>query len=190
MLPNKLTHGEKLADLFRKYNEMVDYLHETRLVAGPGMRINRRPAGITIESTAAGGASQAALSEEKPHQFDVEIINKGTEKNPDYYARVYNSELQNAQTAGWVYVGQYGFRVPTTELKIPSSAYYFVWLVVKYDSTLSPPFAVSLGLYQDGIRPPEDGSDTAWCRTIAEVQQPSSVSTFYSSHIEVTGRWC
>jgi len=189
MLPNKLQHGDTLASLLQKYNEMVDYLRETRLVAGPGMRINRHPAGITIESTAtATGGSPTAPAQ--GHPFDVEIINKGTEANPDYYARVYDSGLPDSPWAGWVYVGQYDFIMKPTERKITTSGNHFIWLVVRYDNTLNPPFHLSLGIYPDGSRPPEDGSDTAWCRTIAAVQPPSSVTAFYSSNIEVTGRWC
>ena len=190
MLPNKLQHGDSFARLFDLWNQLIDYLRETRLVAGNGIRINRLSAGTTIESTAtAGGAASSLPPEDKPHPFDVAIINKGTEENPDYYARVYDSSFPDSQTAGLVFVGQYDLTVPVTELKFTTSGYYYIWLVIKYDDTLSPPFDLSLNLYPDGTRPPEAGSDTAWTGAIARVLPPMTVSTYYLNNISVSGRW-
>lgn len=59
-IPDKLKHGDNLGNLFEKFNSVIDYLREIRLVAGNGIRINRLAAGTTIESTAT--ASGAAVS--------------------------------------------------------------------------------------------------------------------------------
>ena len=75
MIPPKLRHGDNLANLFEKFNTVIDYLREIRLVAGNGIRINRLPAGTTIESTAtATGAQQfyEALKQQRcPVQFRI-----------------------------------------------------------------------------------------------------------------------
>ena len=95
MIPPKLTHGDNLANLFEKFNRVIDYLHEIRLVAGNGIRLNRLSAGTTIESTAtaSGGTSSAPPP---GHPFDARIINKGTGENPDYYVRIYDSTLPDS----------------------------------------------------------------------------------------------
>ena len=189
IIPPKLTHGDNLANLFEKFNRVIDYLHEIRLVAGPGIRINRLPAGTTIESTAtATGGTPAAPASEEGHPFDVEIINKGTKENPQYYARIYNSALPDSPDAGLVY-GTYDFMIPVTELQITASGFFHVWLVVKYDPDAFRHFDASLRLYPQDIRPPEDTSETAWCRVIATIYPPLQVSTNYTSNIEITGRW-
>lgn len=187
MLPNKLQHGDNLASLFDKFNRIIDYLREIRLVAGHGIRINRLPAGTTIESTAtATGGTQNGSA--PGHPFDVEIINKGTEETPVYYARVYNSALPDSPDAGLVY-GTYDIMIPVTELQITASGFFNVWLVVKYDPDAFRYFDASLRLYPQDIRPPEDTSETAWCRVIATIHPPLQVSTYYTSNIEITGRW-
>ena len=56
MIPPKLQHGDNLGNLFEKFNTVIDYLREIRLVAGNGIRINRMAAGTTIESTAAAAS--------------------------------------------------------------------------------------------------------------------------------------
>ena len=138
MLPNKLTHGEKLADLFRKYNERVDYLRETRLVAGPGMRINRLPAGITIESTAtsvatSAGSGTSAVPASVSGPFDVETVNTGTEENPEWEIRVCNSnDRTDSGIAGLLIIGNSQFEVAEDELD-PPEGYSYVYLDVTYD---------------------------------------------------------
>ena len=62
MIPPKLRHNDNLGNLFEKFNAVIDYLREIRLIAGNGIRLNRLPAGTTIESTATaeGGFSSGA----------------------------------------------------------------------------------------------------------------------------------
>ena len=190
MFPNKIQHGDNLANLFEKFNTVIDYLREIRLVAGNGIRINRLPAGTTIESTAtATGGTPTTSAAKEVHPFDAQIINKGTEENPQYYVRIFNSGFPDYPYAGWLYVGQYEFEIPATELAITTENVFFVWIIVAYDSTNNPPFDISLRLYPWGSSPPEYSSDTAWCETIAQGQLPVTLQTFYDSYIEVRGRW-
>ena len=70
MLPNKLQHGDSIARLFDLWNQLIDYLQATRLVAGHGIRINKHPAGTTIESTATATGSGAI----PPDQWNISAI--------------------------------------------------------------------------------------------------------------------
>ena len=87
MLPNKLQHGDNLANLFEKFNTVIDYLREIRLVAGNGIRINRLPAGTTIESTAAASGSPPSPPESRWHcdvsEEDGTITVKVTVRRPE-----------------------------------------------------------------------------------------------------------
>ena len=185
MLPNKLQHGDTLASLLQKYNEMVDYLRETRLVAGPGMRINRLPSGTTIESieNASGGTPSAPP---QGHPFDAQIINKGTEENPQYYVRIYNSDLPDSPYAGIVNVGDWEREVPVTELAVNTENGFFIDLTVSYTGNENSPFTAALSLRQYGTS--VSSGDTTYVAVIAEGKLPNIASRI-TSDITVTGRW-
>lgn len=185
MIPPKLQHGDNLANLFQKYNEMIEYLRETRLIAGPGMRINHLATGITIESTAtATGGTPAAPP--KGHSFDAEIINKGTEANPQYYARIYNSALPDSPYAGILYVGDFAFDISVAEIAINTQNGFFIDLSVRYTGSGSNPFTTSFNLRQYGT--PIPSSDTTYIAVVAEGKLPDIASRI-TEDITVTGRW-
>lgn len=188
MIPMKLNHGDNLANLFQKYNEVIDYLRQTRLVAGPGMRINKLASGITIESTAtAAGGSPAAPPQ--GHPFDAELINKGTGDSPNYYVRIYNSELPDSPYAGIVAVGDWEIEVPAAELAVNTQNGFFVVLSVVYDNTQNPPFPVSLAVVPyggggGGVLPDE----YTFRSVIAEGKTPD-VASRMTGDITVSGRY-
>ncbi|MBE6373962.1 MAG: hypothetical protein E7055_18065 [Lentisphaerae bacterium] len=186
MLPSKLTHGDNLANLFDKYNRLVDYLRETRLVAGPGIRINRLPAGTTIESTAAAsGGTPSAPTE--GHPFDATIINKGTEENPDYYAKIYNSSLPDSPYAGIVYVGDWELEVPVTELAVNTENGFWVYLTVSYIEESTPPFSTAFHIMTYGSDYPY-GDDKTYVTFVAEGKLPN-IASRTDSDISVYGRY-
>ena len=185
MFPPKLTHGDNLANLLEKYNRMIDYLRETRLVAGPGMRINRLPAGTTIESTAtAVGSAASAPDEGNPHPFDMEIINKGTAESPSYYVRIFNSAYPDSAYAGVVSIGHSSINVPVTEIQVSIDGYFFVDIVVNYTNNA---YGITFQ-----VRPleqsPQDGYTTTYRKTIGQGKLPS-VNSWQSTAVEVLGRW-
>lgn len=77
LLPPKLTHGDNLANLFEKFNAIIDYLRESRLVAGNGIRINRMTAGTTIESTATTTGGVSALASDYSGDFALSLDENG-----------------------------------------------------------------------------------------------------------------
>ena len=180
MLPNKLQHGENLADLFRKYNEMVDYLHGTRLVAGNGIRINRLPAGTTIESTAtATGGTPSAPAAKKGHPFDVEWIESGSE-DP---ARIFNSALPDSPYAGTVYIGSYIYAVPVSTVTVGSDRKY-IDIVVTYNAENNPVYTVQLQTRSGTVTDPL----TTFRQCIAEVKYPD-IDSRTTDDIHITDRW-
>ena len=185
MLPNKLNRGDSLVRLFDLWNQLIDYLHEIRLVAGNGIRINRLPAGTTIESTAT--ATGGTPSAPPPgHPFDAKIINKGTEANPQYYARIYNSAIPDSPYAGILYVGEDAFDITAAEVAITTQNGFFIDLSVSYTGSASNPFTTSFNLRQYGT--PIPSSDTTYIVSVAEGKLPD-ISSRMTSDITVTGRW-
>ena len=185
MLPNKLQHGDSFARLFDLWNQLIDYLRETRLVAGNGIRINRLPAGTTIESTAtaAGAASSAPAA---GHPFDAEIVNKGTEESPDYYVKIYNSALPDSPYAGFVYVGDWDIYVEAAEIPVTTQNGFFVDLTVTYTGSGSPPFTSGFSLRQYGFQPAQ--SETQFSTYVAEGKLPN-VASRQQTDIHIERRW-
>ena len=189
MIPPKLRHNDNLGNLFEKFNAVIDYLREIRLIAGNGIRLNRLPAGTTIESTATaeGGFSSGAGG----HPFDAKIINKGTEENPQYFVRIYNSALPDSPYAGIVDVYEWVMAVPVTELEITTQGGFFVVLDVTYDSSDRPDQSVSPYIINLSLIPYETTSNvgyTTYREYIADGNF-SNVASHMTGDIYVYGRW-
>lgn len=190
MLPNKLQHGEKLDDLFRKYNEMVDYLRETRLVPGPGMRINRLPSGITIESTAKPGGGLPSAPP-KGHPFDLQIINDGTEESPVWKVKILDS-LFNDGRAGIIFIGTTVVYPLEQILSIPSGpSSSYVYLRVQYvnDPQSYSPYVTDFVIFT-GSNPYSD--DLFYLREIGMITWQNGVPNAVArldQDIEIIERW-
>ena len=185
MLPNKIQHGESLANLFQKYNEMIDYLRQTRLVAGPGMRINKLASGITIESTATATGGTPS-DPPQGHPFDAELINKGTDDSPSYYVRIYNSALQDSPYAGIVYVGDWEIYVNAAEIPVHTENGFFIELTVTYTGSGSPPFTAEFSLRPYGYQP--EPSEKKFYTYIAQGKLPD-VASRQETDISIERRW-
>lgn len=180
LLPPKLTHGDNLGNLFAKFNEVIDYLREIRLVPGSGIRINRLPTGTTIESTAtASGGSPSAPAADEPHPFDVEWIESGSE----YTARIFNSALPDSPYAGTVYIGGYIYSVPVSTVTVGSDRKY-IDIVVTYDAENNPVYTVQLQTRSGTVTDPL----TTFRQCIAEVKYPD-IDSRTTDDIHITGRW-
>ncbi|MBR4666629.1 MAG: hypothetical protein IKO93_22370 [Lentisphaeria bacterium] len=190
MLPNKLQHGDSFARLFDLWNQLIDYLRETRLVAGHGIRINKHSAGITIESTAtATGGTQSAPAG-NPHPFDVELVKGGTEESPSYSVKVFDSALPDSPYAGTVYIGRATFSVPVDELGIQAGGAFFVDLVITYDAETDPVYTLGFEVRTD---PYTADDNNVYRQTIAEGAFAEgalpAIASLQSGNITVTGRW-
>ena len=185
MFPPKLTHGDNLANLFEKYNRMIDYLRETRLVAGSGIRINKHPAGTTIESTATGtGGGVSIPAGDKGGPFAVEIAESENSSGPRVV--LCNSDTHSG-IAGEVRVGSHLETVRDMDWQ-PQAGVLF--LDVTYDENAEEyviKFKLEPTLPDTGIR--------RYILRIGEITYDSDTET-YSAHqtrnygdIEITNRW-
>ena len=194
MLPNKLQHGDNLASLFDKFNRIIDYLHETRLVAGPGMRINRLPAGTTIESTATASAAAQSVpvsgSAAQPGPFAVEIFDANEDvedADPNLRVRLYNSAADSG-TAGLVTIGSYRTSIQDQEWELQEG---LVYLDVTWD-TETKKYVIDFCLDNDL---PETDDPMQYFLRIAEIQYDEDNDEYTVAQlrpctdIEVLGRW-
>ena len=180
MLPNKLQHGDSTARLFDLWNQLIDYLREIRLVAGNGIRINRLPAGTTIESTAtAAGGGMSAPADTSSHPFDVEFTGSG----PEYSARIVNSALPDSPYAGTVYIGSYIYAVPVSTVTVGSDRKY-IDIVVTYNAENNPVYTVQLQTRSGTVTDPL----TTFRQCIAEVKYPD-IDSRTTDDIHITDRW-
>ena len=120
------------------------------------------------------------------HPFDAQIINKGTEENPQYYARIYNSALPDSSYAGILYVADSAFDISVAEIAINTQNGFFIDLSVSYTGSESNPFTIAFNLRQYGT--PIPSSDTTYIVSVAEGKLPD-ISSRMTSDITVTGRW-
>ena len=184
-IPDKLKHGDKLGNLFEKFNTVIDYLREIKLVAGSGIRLNQHVNGTTIESTAtaAGGGSPAGAA---GHSFDAKIVNTGTAESPVWKVRIFNSTLPDSPYAGIVSVYEWDMSVPVSELVVTTQDGFFVIMDVTYVGVGNPPFSIQFSLlpYSSDNSP----SYTTYRAYIAEGKLPS-VESRMTGDIIVYGRW-
>ena len=194
MIPPKLTHGDNLANLFEKFNTVIDYLREIRLVAGPGIRINRLPAGTTIESTASAAAGIPAVPEAvptvQPGPFAVEIYDASQdeeEADPDLRIRLYNSATGSGY-AGLVTIGSFRTYIQNQEWELQEG---LVYLDVTWDQETEQ-YLITFDLAEDL---PENNDPMQYLLRIAEIQYDEENDEYTvaqlrpCSDIEVLGRW-
>lgn len=129
MFPNKLQHGDTLASLLQKYNEMVDYLREIRLVAGSGIRINRLATGTTIESTAT--ATRGGVSQPSGYSgmFTLQLQSDEVEE----YVSVIDGMEPDGNYCGTVGYGGESYQVQTFETAVLPGDYWYFYLVKTED---------------------------------------------------------
>ena len=195
MLPSKIQRGESFSRLFDLWNQLIDYLHETRLVAGSGISISKQSAGTVIHaarqpsvsgSTAAGGTDNYG-------PFDVENINKGTVGRPDWRVIVHNSfDEYNTGIAGYVTIGS---RLIQIEDKIFDNSSMFVhgnyiYMDVIYDPdegfSAELRSAENIGLQVDDR---ECIIPIAYCYGPGGTAKWNITMHRRCDNIEITGRW-
>lgn len=120
------------------------------------------------------------------HPFDAELVNQGTDEEPQFAVKVFNSALPDSPYAGIVYIGDWTFSVPVDELEISDDRGFFVDLVVTYVPGGNTPFSLGFELRQYGAVVQDNY--TTFRQTIAEGKLPDVVSR-QKTDITVEGRW-
>ena len=128
-----------------------------------------------------------SVSADNTHPFDVELVTGGTEEEPTYSVKVYNSALPNSPYAGIVYIGTATYSVPVDELNIEveEGDEFFVDLVVTYDAETDPVYTLEFEARTD-IDIEDD--DNVFRQTIAEGILPE-ISSMQNGNIRITDRW-
>lgn len=124
--------------------------------------------------------------DEPGHPFDAIIINKGTEENPQYYVRIYNSALPDSPYAGVVYVSDWDLYVEAAEIAVNTENGFFVELSVTYTGLGRPPFTSGFSIREYGSQP--DASETKFVTYVAEGELPN-VASRQESDITIERRW-
>ena len=121
------------------------------------------------------------------HPFDVEIINKGTEANPQYYVRIFNSALPDSPNAGIVYAGLETINVAAAEISVSTQGRFYIDLIVSYDYESSPQYSARFEIRNAGTTSPVSNG-SSWMQVIAEGQLPN-IASRVTGDLEITGRW-
>lgn len=107
MIPQKLKRGDRFALIFDRWNKLVDYLHEIRLVPGRGINIARLPSGIVISSsTAPSGRGGSVAADVARGPFGVTVEDDGDGVEPAWKVRLRNT-AGSSRFAGMVTIGSH-----------------------------------------------------------------------------------
>lgn len=65
------------------FRQLIQYLRESRIIAGQGMKVSRTPNGTVLDCTAKGGGGTYVAAAKSLHPFAVRWFAKPTQANPD-----------------------------------------------------------------------------------------------------------
>lgn len=185
MLPRKLLKGDKFAVLYDLWNQLIDHLHETRPVAGTGIRIQRLPAGTVISaagSSGRGGSGIAAADDEGPFAVTIE--------NPDensWMVKLHNTASESG-IAGMLTIGSRRMQISDQEWEPKNGV---VILDITYDDETED-YTVTFSLEE---QLPETKDEKRYILRIAEISYNSDTESWTAAQIhpvgdiEVLGRW-
>lgn len=144
----------------------------------PAPVVNRRR-NLSAGNTAPAGS---------PHPFDVELVNSGTDENPAYSVRVYDSTAPDSDYAGIVYLGRSTFSVPAAAVLPPDTpVYFYIYLLIQYDPEADPADRYSFSFVTSGDAAIQDGNQTA--RIAIAYGKLPDIKSRQSDDIHITDRW-
>lgn len=188
MIPRKLLRGDKFVALYDLWNQLIDHLHENRPVAGPGIRLQRMPAGLTISATArGGGTSGGGGSPSSGGPFAVTIENVGSGDQPEFIVMLQNTASFSG-IAGLVTIGSFREEVPDQQWTPKTGV---VFCDITYDDE-SETYLVLFGLEETL---PQTEDEKRYLERIAEISYDADTATWTAAQIravgdiEVLGRW-
>ena len=185
MLPRKLLKNDKFIVLYDLWNQLIDHLHETRPVAGTGIRIQRLPAGTVISaagSSGRGGSGIAAADDEGPFAVTIE--------NPDensWTVKLHNTASESG-VAGMLTIGSRRKQIADQEWPPKAGV---VILDITYDDEAED-YTTTFSLEETL---PETNDEKRYILRIAEISYNSDTESWTAAQIhpvgdiEVLGRW-
>lgn len=189
MLPQKLRKGDKMASIFDRWNQLIDYLHEIRMVSGAGIRLSKMPSGTVISAMAtATGGGRSVVDDDVRGPFAVTIENKGSDETPEWMVKLHNSANAASTVAGMVTIGSfrtlYGVQIWEAKDGV-------VYLDVTYDEETEG-YTVLFAL-EDEL--PRTADEQRYVLRIADIAYDSDTDRYTATlsrpvgDIEVLGRW-
>ena len=190
MFPMKLKRDETYSVLLERYNQLVDYLNEIRLVAGPGISISRMPAGITLSADVRPVASGTAFQPDSsggPFAVTIEDNSEAGADEPDRIIRLHNSKSETG-TAGMITIGSYREMIEDREWELQEGTVYL-------DITYDPETEEYDIIFDLEAELPDTEDPKRFILRIAEIICDAETETWEAHQIrdygdiEVPGRW-
>ena len=170
-----------------KINEIVSYLKASRLVQGPGIRLQETSNGVIVSTVS---ASRSQEEEDTPTGSSVRVEYAGAFAVAlvgGTAARIYHGSRPSGEYAGSIRIGNTFHNMPVGMVAITPQAITTVYLTVYYDTTLTPP-ALVYG-YDTALSNAVTG-DQGWYHELATVSAAGELFQEHcSGNIEITGRW-
>ena len=194
MLPGKLTDGNFI-NLIKKWRDMwndilLDHLQSMRLVAGPGVRIQRLASGtvISVERGSGGSSPSAVARDSEGGPFAVEVYNANEDGDePEWKIKLFNSGSESGN-AGMVTIGSFREEFEDQEWGAQEGV---VYLDVTYDPDTEE-YDIIFDLEE---KLPDTGDERRYILRIAEISYDAETETWTAHQIrdygdiEVIGRW-
>ena len=190
MLPRKLLKNDKFIVLYDLWNQLIDHLHETHLVPGAGIRIQRLPAGTIISAARSSGKSGSSVAVdagvEGPFAVTVEPVAEEQE-NPGRVVRLHNTASESG-VAGMLTIGSRRKQIADQEWPPKAGV---VILDVTYDDKAED-YTATFSLEETL---PETVDEKRYILRIAEISYNNDTESWSAAQIhpvgdiEVLGRW-
>lgn len=178
-IPEKLLINDPFKKIFNLWNNLIDYLHSAKLIAGNGIKLDCRSSG-TIISLAAVNSSHGRSESGSFYNGPFSLLQK------EKMLYCYNGQDINASYAGLTTIGSFKYYVPTFQIPIAKGVVYLE--IIYSDDTQK--YEISLQLADDI---PEDDDVHRYCLRIGEVKEQNeffSISQIWQyGDVEIRGRY-
>lgn len=178
-----------MVSIFDRWNQLIDYLHETRLIPGTGVRISKMPAGSVISAMpTSSGIGSPTVDDDARGPFAVTIEDNGTDETPAWKVKLHNTASSTSTGAGMVTIGSHRrlYDVQTWDARSG-----VVYLDITYDEE-SEDYTVLFALENEL---PATADEKRFVLRIADIAYDSDADRYTATQvrpvgdIEVLGRW-
>lgn len=177
-----------MVSIFDRWNQLIEYLHETRLVPGAGIRISKMPAGSVISAMAtSSGSGSPAVDDDARGPFAVTIEDDGTDGTPAWKVKLHNTASAST-VAGMVTVGSHRRLYDVQTWNARAGVVYLDITCDEESAEYSILFALENEL-------PATADEKRFVLRIADIDYDSDADRYTATQIrpvgdiEVLGRW-
>lgn len=178
-IPEKLLINDPFKKIFRLWNNLIDYLHASKLIAGSGIKLDCRSSG-TIISLAAVNSTAGSIESGSFYNGPFSLLQK------EKILYCFNGQDINDSYAGLTTIGSFKYYVPTLQVPIKKGVVYLE--IIYSDDTEE--YQISLQLAEDI---PKDDDVHRYCLRIGEIKEQNEMFTIAQiwqyGDIEIRGRY-